>query len=1149
MSLVKAKPILTDVNELQRTASAPYRSVWVGASAGSGKTKVLADRVTRLLLSGVAPQKILCLTFTRAAAAEMSIRLTQRLSHWATCSEKELEDALFGLQGKDATIDECDRARRLFAEVLACPGGMRLMTIHGFAQEVLRRFPLEAGLPPHFTVMEEADATALWHDELSNVLQDISSKKDEASAAAFAKLSTIMAEGTLKDRLKDVLSQKDRLSVAIEEAGSLAALMQEARSAVGLDDTNSVQALKLKAVAEGAFNRAALLHVSRLVHEKGAKTYKARSETIFQFLECHSDEERFALFDSYVRAFFTGTLEPYARHAAPKVVDEHPEILETYQTEIDRLSSVLDQINAAQIIEETEAVLTFGLRVMDAYQAAKQRKATLDYDDLIEKANALLSRSDMAPWVLYKLDGGIDHMLVDEAQDTNPTQWQIIKTIADEYFSGEGARTDQERTLFVVGDEKQSIYSFLKADPEAFETMRAYFADKIAEAGKAYQEVPLNVSFRSAPAVLRAVDAVFDHDLVRKGVSRDPVEHHAFRATSAGRVELWPCIRLASDQKKEQVKEAQEWALPLGYEVADDPAAALAEKIALQIKSWVHSGVSIYDRDEKKERALTYGDVMVLVQKRGAFVYHLVRALKKHDVEVSGVDRMKLTQQLAVMDLLAVLQFMLLPEDDLTLATVLRSPFIGASEDDLMALAIGRKGSLWDSLRTNKTYAPWYHYLKEMTARADQMPALQMLVHILTMPCPADEVSGRRAIAVRLGPDAEDPIDELLNAAELFGTKNPPSLQAFLHWLLSTEVEVKREMEQAVGCVRIATVHGSKGLEAPVVILPDTVSAPERRQLDKILWAEGLPFYMPRTPRHKALKKLQDAALARREEEHRRLLYVAMTRAADRLYIGGFENKAAKEGEAATVSKAGSWYNLIATGLKPVHQDDVVVDEGQPLVPELVVADYADLTKIEPEEKVEAKQIELPPWARMVAPVEQGRPKPLMPSRLEDEDVPMLSPQDQRFARGRIIHRLLQNLPDLSADQWKGAAARFLARPVHDLTGEQQLEIAQEVLALLRDERFAPLFGKGSRAEQPIVGEGAGQMISGIVDRLVVRGDEVWVVDYKTNRPPPTDVSKVPAIYQKQMAAYRAILSSIYQDKKIRCFLLWTYTPQMMEVN
>ncbi|MDD3182978.1 MAG: 3'-5' exonuclease, partial [Alphaproteobacteria bacterium] len=586
-------------------------------------------------------------------------------------------------------------------------------------------------------------------------------------------------------------------------------------------------------------------------------------------------------------------------------------------------------------------------------------------------------------------------------------------------------------------------------------------------------------------------------------------------------------------------------------------------------------------RDLKAERPMHAGDVMVLVQTRGAFVEHFVRALKRAAVPVSGVDRMMLTQQLAVMDVMALLQFALLPEDHLTLACVLRGPFIGASEEQLMDLAIERQGSLWQSLCEKASscaeYALWRDYLGTLLDHADQTPPLPLLVGVLNRACPADARSGRCAIAARLGPDAEDPLDELLNAAEAFGATHTPSLQSFLHWLDSTEAMIKREMEQAVHRVRITTVHASKGLESPIVILPDTVRVPDKNKLSKIAWDSdsNLPFYVPREPANAFLRGLRGRAYARQLEEYRRLLYVAMTRAADRLYVCGFVKEKADEGKE-------NWYNLIAQGLTPLHQQEAVAAEGSALAPSIVVADYARQHTIshregfteacsdpspaiqictqasvlvdgvsrglKPPRNDGRKTYALPTWLFAPPPPEPSPPRPLVPSRPSEEDPPAISPKDARFARGRLIHRLLQNLPEIEVSLWERAVCRFLANPQHGLHEIEQHEIGKEVLNLLHDPHFAPLFGATSRAEQPIVGLSGERLIAGQVDRLALVDGEVWIVDYKTNRPPPNDAAQIPSVYKNQMEAYRTVLQAIYPACKVRCFLLWTYTLRLMEV-
>ncbi|MDX9689935.1 MAG: double-strand break repair helicase AddA [Alphaproteobacteria bacterium] len=1160
---------LIDVDAAQQRASDPHQSVWVSASAGSGKTKVLADRVTRLLLDGVRPERILCLTFTRAAAAEMAIRITNRLSLWATCSEQALEQELDKLQGVPSSPSQRALARRLFATVLQCPGGMRIQTIHSFAQEILGRFPLEAGLPPQFTVMEEAEAQALWQNVFNNALQTIAQGGRKSIVQAFATLSTSLAQSTLTARIEDVKKQYKRLNTAIELHGSLDTLCASIHQALGLDPGETLSSLMRKAAQEKNFERKALLHAAQLLVEKGGTKSSEAGRKMLQWLALDA-RARAATLDNYIDALLTKDGKPRAHVPDAPVKKADPSVQEVIAQETQRLVKVLDSLNRAQCATETAAVLHLGLFIVEEYTKRKTQRGLLDYDDLIARTVTLLSRENKAQWVLYKLDGGIDHMLVDEGQDTNPAQWQIVKILADEYFVGETARSGINRTLFVVGDEKQSIYSFLGADPDEFERMRTYFNERIAEAlPEGLHQEPLNISFRSAPAILRAVDAVFDAEPVRRGVAHASITHTPFRTKAVGRVEVWPLFKshsqedAVSDEEKPsttRLKEPVSWDIPQAYEPADDPAAEMAARVASQIRQWVERGLTVYDSKLGNNRSMGYGDIMVLVQQRDRFVHHLVRELKNKHVDVFGVDRMMLTEQLAVMDLTALLQFTLLPEDDLTLACVLRGPLIGASEDEMMTLAVGREGFLWDRLvqMGREPFARWHAYLKSLAALADQLPPLALLVHILSTPCPADTLSGRRAIAARLGPDAEDPIDELLNVAQSYSQHIAPSLQGFLHWVVSSDMEIKRELEQPEGRVRITTVHASKGLEAPIVILPDTLSVPDKSKIDKLLWDEktGLPFYLPRETEVFQLKALRDRALERKLQEHRRLMYVALTRAADRLYIGGYEKRARKDDDEAAPTTNGkqSWYGLIQSALAPLHQEEAFVETSDVIQPHIVVADAASLARlpVSKRQRDVPASTNIPAWAMVPPMPEPDPPSPLVPSRPSAQDEALepaaLSPGDKRFARGRIIHRLLQSLPDIETARRERVAQTYLANPSHLLNQESQTEIKEEVLRLISDKRFAPLFGPNSRAEQPLIGRSGNRLIAGQVDRLAFVGNEVWIVDYKTNRPPPLLSSGIPAPYRAQMEAYRTVLRAIYPNRTVRCFLLWTYTPQMMEV-
>jgi len=1120
----------------QQKASEPQVSAWVKASAGTGKTTVLTNRVMRLLLEGTSPSRILCLTYTRAAAAEMALRVMESLGAWATCDDNRLGESIGKLQGSVATQKQLEDARRLFAEVLACPGGMRIRTIHAFCQEILRRFPIEAGLPPHFAVIEESDARALQEEAQRDVLRAADAQPESDAGRALKELAGDLGEHGFAGAMDAVLDDRARLEAAAKQAGGFKKLVARMRSELSLAPEDTAEAITRAAIA--ALPEADIRKAGKCLAE-ASKRYAPRGEGILSWLAL-SPEERLLKFEDYCGCFFTAAGEPYAEIANKEILGKYQDLEAIVRKECARLESALERLEAAEIAETTEALFTLGMETARHYARRKAAQAALDYDDLIIKADELLRRPGIAPWVLYKLDGGLDHILVDEAQDTSRAQWNIVAALAEEFFAGSGSKPDIEPTLFVVGDEKQSIFSFQRADPEAFEEYRNFFAQKIADADKVMRPVSMQVSFRSAPAILEAVDAVFARDSAKSGVSHDAVKHEARWKEMRGRVELWPLIPAPPKEKAE----SGEWAPPPDYEEEHDREAELANQIADRIELALRKGEPL----PGEEKPLHAGDIMVLLRRRGRFADLMVRALKKRKVPVTGVDRMCLVKQLPVMDLLALVQFALLPEDDLTLATALKGPLIGLNDDDLMKLAIGRKGTLWaslgDKVALDVRLAAAHGYLSRWLNAADFLTPFDMLAQILNEDCPASRISGLHAIWSRLGHDSIDPVNELLNAAQGFSQRHTPSLQSFLQWLVATEAEIKRELDRGDkkggGQVRIMTVHAAKGLEAPVVFLPDAASLPRAVDVPNILWLGDVPFYIARKPRAGLARRLWDAAREKQMEEYRRLLYVALTRPANQLYVAGWE-PARNEGGGE------SWYRLVQEGLKDRHQPAAVHENVSP-VPDIVVADE-DIRKKTPKAAVKLKSVEkiaLPSWIRTDPPEEERKSRMATPSQFVAQ--PASATPDEVFSRGRIIHRLLQSLPDIVDEKREAVAARFLANPQHRLTKNQQAEIAHEVLRLLRDPAYAPLFAPGSRAEVPLAGQVAGHGIAGQVDRLCVKDGEVWIVDYKTNRPPPESAASIPEAYLLQMAAYRAILRDIYPDKKTRCFLLWTYRPLLMEV-
>jgi len=1123
----------------QRRAAESEASIWVAASAGTGKTKVLTDRVLNLLLAGTEPGKILCLTFTKAGAAEMANRLNTRLAQWAILPDTKLRDEIAEITGRFPGPDDYARATRLFARVLDTPGGMRILTLHAFCQSVLRRFPLEADIPPHFEVMDERSAAELRQEVQNQILERARGDPAGALAGALAEILAHVREQGFGELMAALTGERGRLARLFEAAGGLETHLAQAGRLLGLGPGENRAAALARFSAEANFAGPALRRVAGLLAASKAVTDRGRGTGLAAWLAA-PPETRAERWEVYRNLFLTQKLAPRVS-LATKAVLAAGTWVETGLAEEQARVAALQQRLAALVTRDASAALArLGHEFLELYGAAKRQRALLDYDDLILVTRALLDRPGVAPWVLFKLDGGIDHLLIDEAQDTNPEQWQVVAALTQDFFTGLGAR-EGPRTVFAVGDVKQSIFSFQRADPEAFLAMQRHFAARVRAAEQKWDNVPLEISFRSTEAVLDIVDAIFAKEAARDGVALDGTEirHRPWREGQAGRVELWPMVQA------DPPAETAPWTLPVEQRSEEAPRARLAQMIARTVADWIDSGARLESRD----RPIRAGDVLVLVRRRGGFVAELLRELKRLHVPVAGADRMVLTAQLAVMDLMALGRFLLLPEDDLNLATVLKGPLIGLDEDQLFALAVGRTGSLWRRLQEYP--APWAEAargeLGSLLARADFVPPHELYAELL------GARGGRRRLLARLGFEAEDAIDEFIGQSLAYERAHVPSLQGFLHWLDSGEAEIKRDLDAGGGRdqLRIMTVHGAKGLQAPIVFLPDTVAVPTR--LPPLVWAEdgAALLWAPGEGAGEPIAAAARAAsLRKRDQEYRRLLYVALTRAEDRLYVCGWKTKASQA--------ENSWYALIEAGMaERAEREAIILPLG---CPGFVEPGWIHETRQSAEAKPDLQGREalldaaaLPRWALEPAPSEPAPPRLLVASRPGEPDPPVRSPlggdEDRhRFQRGTLIHRLLQSLPDLAPAAAEAAARRYLAGKAHGLDPEEQDQIARETMAVLRHPDFAPLFGPGSRAEVPVVGLIDGKALSGRIDRLVVTADEVMIIDYKTNRPPPATPAEVAPVYLAQLGAYRAALERIYPEKRVRTVLLWTDGPRLMEV-
>jgi ATP-dependent helicase/nuclease subunit A len=1154
MVMSDGQDLLHEADANQARASDPSASAWVSANAGTGKTAVLVKRVLRLLLAGSRAESILCLTYTKTAAAEMQNRLLDELADWATMQEDALRETLSKLMRRAPNDDDLRAARRLFACALEARGGLKIHTIHGFCERLLQRFPLEAQVTPHFTVLDEQSAVLHKRDAFDTVVARAADAPESNLGRALTRIIGLTSEDYFRQVVNAVLLKRSELGRMMAVHDSLedwtAAETDALKRFLGVAGTDESNLITQQAAAltDDEIDRALAAFASC---GSSAKT-DVDAVAALKSARRSGDEGRAAALRG---VFLTQKGTPAAKVCTKAVRDAAPDIaemLDAAKMEFARLETDLAHLRVA---EASGAVITLADAIQADYERRKQDEAALDYDDLIVRTRQLLSRSGAAAWVLYKIDGGVDHILVDEAQDTNPEQWSIVEALAHEFFAGVGA-SERTRTLFAVGDEKQSIYSFQGANPARFGAVGRAFRSKATSAKSQWYEVPLNVSFRSTVPVLDAVDHVFGQNTAAQGLTfaeNTIIKHHAFRQGQAGLVELW---EVETTEKPEPAPPFEPWNEDVSGASAIE---ALCKRIASMIRGWL-------DNEEplpSQGRPIQAGDILILVRRREPFTAPMIRALKHAKIPVAGADRMRLMEQLAVKDLVALADVLLMPEDDLALAVVLKSPLFGLDDDALFDLAHGRTGSLWSALESKaKDDARFEEAATRIAAwlgQADTLPPYEFYSALLG----ANGQDMRKRMLTRLGPEAAEAIDEFLDAALAFDRESTPSLQGFITELRNGEIDIKRDMDQDRDEVRIMTVHGAKGLQAPIVILPDTC-APARGQgprifaapraghapdeVDHLLWAPAGHSGVP------GLADAKSAAEQAEREEYHRLLYVAMTRACDRLYVCGWQGVRQRE--------SNCWYDLIDEGLRPYLAREAD-GHGLPVARVQSPQDKSVAPK-----KVEAEAPAVPPmpdWASTPAPKESVRTR-LAPSRLalnaggENDFGPEQAPlgpralaEDLRFARGRLVHSLLQHLPEVPPEDQARAARTFVAARGGGLPQELQEEIVAESLAIVRDDAFAPLFQPGSLAEVPVVARiGDGETafdLEGQIDRLAILDQDLLILDYKTNRPPPAQEADVARAYINQLAAYRLALRKMFPQKSVRAALLWTDGPHLMEIS
>ncbi len=1134
-----------DTIKYQKIAGDPGKSIWVSANAGSGKTHILTERVLRLLLEGVAPENILCLTYTKAAAAEMKNRLAARLGQWTLMDDEELAEALCEVRGQEADEALRARARTLFALALETPGGLKINTIHAFCEAALHRFPLEAGVPVNFSVIEDAERESMINAARDEILAG-GLKGSEESAQAVSTLFSLMSDSQILTAVREALGQGPALRALLSDIGGARAAL---RDLTGFNPQRSLARIEAEFASQtllGAEDMRALFGLLDANREKSRRFV----DILARMDPCEPTRE--GLLD----AFMTGNGKPRARLLPAKTAKEHPELAALLEKEQARVVALAREEKMIQLVERSEALLDVLKLIHERYEAAKMRADRLDFDDLIIRFQRLLDGRVSSAWVRYKLDAGMTHILVDESQDTNPDQWRVIRLLVDEFYSGEGA-AGRHRTLFGVGDEKQSIYGFQGAAPELFRQTGDELRIRAAQANKPWKKVPFRASFRTLPEILQAVDLVCARPDIKKALlaGTEEIKHDSVRLAAGGSVTLWPPLKAPPVPEP-----GDSWPLEPAS-VEKTPVRLNAERLVQRIGKWLEAGRPLGSRG----RAVRASDILILVQKRGPFFREIIRALKLSGIPTPGADRLPVSEHIVVRDLLVLGDVLINPDDDLGLASVLRSPLFDVSLEQLEQLAAEREPdvSLWQALRQsarNLSFAARaYETLTGMRRNLDFERPYEFFSHILY------SGQGLKKFHRRLGEEIDEVIGIFLDLALAHELEDQPSLQGFLAAMRARQISVKRELGGTGHGVRVMSVHGAKGLEAPIVILADATSSPSFRQ-KVFLQSKPVPLFVHGSREHQ-IPEIEEVlcqpAEQRHIEEYWRLLYVAMTRAEDELYVTG-------DRMPSDQSLSRTWYGAVLEALEDRIKN---VPETGDEEPSLRFPDHFALPcpvetgAEEPETSPPPPELTpLPPSA----PIEIVRPSlaleeaeasgPSFADGLQsaaeqvmaDVGDGLATPAEMARNKGVALHSLLQHLAPLPQDRRKAAAGKALEHllPQHPLVHG---ELVQKALDILSGEHSELLFGANSRAELPLfvsaTRNGTPVRIIGRIDRTIIMQDEVLLVDFKSDARPPQGTEGINPRYLVQMGLYLRCGQKLFPGQRISAAIYWTASEILMKLD
>ncbi|HSQ98164.1 MAG TPA: double-strand break repair helicase AddA [Rickettsiales bacterium] len=1106
--------MIEEIKRKQSIASNPEYSIWTSASAGSGKTTVLVKRLLRMLLSGIQPSKILCITFTNTGAVEMRNRINSRLARWLSLDDKELEEEIVSLEGDYTNINEkVKRARTLFAKILDYSNDFKILTIHSFCQQIIKRFPLEANIIPNFKIADEIASSELLLQAKDELLKINNPEVKEAVKYVF----TYVNEDQFINLLQQTIGQKDNLLYLKSKFNTTEGVINEIRKSFDLKLEDNIEALEndfLSKLDLSIFNDELINDIENI-----------GKQTDLKFIRFFKKE--FNL-NEYILLFLTQENKMRTKVLTNDVIKNFPQLTDFSEFEALRVFDFIEKRNNLINFEFTANFLRLVYCIFDIYSALKKDAGYLDYSDLIFETDRLLNDSKYknlngenpySNWINYKLDEGIDHLLIDEAQDTSPIQWDIVRSITEEFFSGYGQKENLNRTIFVVGDEKQSIFSFQGADPSNFHLILKEYEKKINDCGKKFENIFLETSFRSLKSILSITDEIFKEPFRKNAISKlqNIIKHNIVRQDGLGKVEIWPLVE--NDIKKpEKTEEIPNWEINYLEEIELTNKQKLAETISKEVNTWFQKGKIIFSRKDRVFRPLKYSDIMILVKKRDKdFINYLIRQFNKYNIPTMGNDRFNLSESIISQDIISLCKFVLFNEDDLNLANIIKSPILSMTEGDLYKLCKYKNEnncSLWSALCNNE-------FLNDLIEKSQILTPYEFLFYLF------ETKNIRKKFKERFLYLADEVLNEILNIANDYEKNhNNATLLSFIEFLEKSDLEIKRDMDQSANEIKIITVHSSKGMESPIIILPDTNhTLGQIQKIDSVLdyKIDGCDFTLPILTKEKTIfteNLVKERIKKDAEEEYLRLLYVAITRAENELYVCDCKKKSINEN---------CWYEILR---QSINNTNPKTRKSENFKEDILY--IGDEDKFDNSQKTEINSIEIQDEINSIIPIilqskdSKEESKIINPSLYYAENI-ISKPHEEsiNIQKGKLVHKLLEILPE--------AKEKEKIADIYLKNSQYKNEIKDTVFNIL--DKFKHLFEKNSKAEVAVFGKIGNDIISGQIDRLTITEDKVFIIDYKNTNYLP---KQVPEKYKKQLELYKILLEKIYPDKIIECYILWT---------